>query len=90
MGIAWDPFKTGRQSQNADWAKPGDWLPSRANLFLPDAPFSSAGTLPRNHNYGPGTNNWDMVLGKTLNLSERTVLQFRWETYNLFNRVQFA
>lgn len=31
-------------------------------------------------------NSWDMVLQKTLSLSERTNLQFRWETYNLFNR----
>jgi len=55
-----------------------------------DAPFGSAGNLGRNHFYGPGVNNWDMVLRKTLNLSERINLQFRCETYNVFNRVQFA
>jgi len=58
--------------------------------FFSDAPFGSAGNLGRNHFYGPGVNNWDMVLQKIFNLSERTNLQFRWETYNLFNRVQFS
>jgi hypothetical protein len=37
-----------------------------------------------------GVNNWDMVLQKTLSLSERVHLQFRAESYNLFNRVQFG
>jgi len=55
-----------------------------------DAPFGSAGNLSRNHFYGPGMNNWDIVVLKVLSLSDRTKLQFRWETYNLFNRVQFA
>jgi hypothetical protein len=31
-----------------------------------------------------------MVLQKTLSLSERVNLQFRAESYNLFNRVQFG
>ena len=47
-------------------------------------------TLGRNRFYGPGVNNWDMLLQKTLNLSERVNLQFRTESYNLFNRVQFG
>jgi hypothetical protein len=55
-----------------------------------DAPFGSAGNLGRNHFYGPGVSNWDMVLQKMLSLSERVHLQFRCEVYNLFNRVQFA
>jgi hypothetical protein len=54
-----------------------------------DAAFGSAGNLGRNHFYGPGVNNWDAVLQKTLSLSERVRLAFRWETYNVFNRVQF-
>jgi len=55
-----------------------------------DAPFGSAGNLGRNHFQGPGANNWNMVLQKTLNLAERANLQLRCETYNLFNRVQFS
>jgi hypothetical protein len=55
-----------------------------------DAAWGSAGNLGRNHFYGPGVNNWNIVLQKTLNLTEHANLQFRCETYNLFNRVQFS
>jgi len=55
-----------------------------------DAPFGRGGDLGRNHFRGPGINNWDTVLQKTMNLSERTALQFRAEFYNLFNRAQFG
>jgi len=55
-----------------------------------DPTWNSAGNLGRNHFYGPGVNNWDMLLQKTLSLSERVNLQFRAESYNLFNRVQFG
>jgi len=35
-------------------------------------------------------NSWDMVLQKSVSLSERFKLEFRTESYNLFNRVQFG
>ena len=54
-----------------------------------DAPFGSAGNLGRNHFYGPGQNNWDMVVQKDISLSERVHVQFRAESYNLFNRAWF-
>ncbi|MGD0507909.1 MAG: TonB-dependent receptor [Terriglobales bacterium] len=60
------------------------------NPFFPDAPFGSAGDVGRNHYRGPGVNNWDTVLQRTLSLSERVNLQFRAESYNLFNRAQFS
>ncbi len=59
-------------------------------LFFPDATFGRGGDLGRNHFRGPGINNWDTVLQKTVSLTERVNLQFRAETYNLFNRVQFG
>ena len=55
-----------------------------------DPAWGNAGNLGRNHFYGPGVNNWNLVLQKTLSLSDRVNLKFRAETYNLFNRVQFA
>jgi len=58
-------------------------------LFSPAA-WGSAGNLGRNHFHGPGVNNWNMVLGKSIGLTERVHLQFRAEAYNLFNRVQFS
>ena len=57
-------------------------------LFLTPA-FGQDGNLTRNHFFGPGINNWDVVLQKTTRLSERMSLEFRTEVYNLFNRVQF-
>jgi hypothetical protein len=63
-------------------------LPSAS--FFPDAPFGRGGDLGRNHFRGPGINNWDLVLQKTTQISERIGLEFRTEAYNLFNRVQFG
>jgi carboxypeptidase family protein/TonB-dependent receptor-like protein len=68
----------------------GPNLGAQDNPFFLDAPFGNAGNLGRNHFYGPGVNNWDMVLQKTVGLSERVNLRFRAETYNVFNRVQFG
>jgi len=68
----------------------GPNLGTAANPFFPDAAFGSAGNVGRNHYRGPGLNKWDMVLQRTLSLSERFNLQFRAESYNLFNRAQFG
>ncbi|HYL15542.1 MAG TPA: TonB-dependent receptor [Terriglobales bacterium] len=94
---ATDTAHTGQQ-QRPDYNPTGTVLPvsnartqTGPNLGLfSDAPWGRAGDLARNHFYGPGVNNWDMVLQKTVNLSERANLELRWETYNLFNRVQFG
>lgn len=52
-------------------------------------PFGRGGNLTRNHFFGPGINNWDLVLQKTTRISEHMSVEFRTEVYNLFNRVQF-
>jgi hypothetical protein len=49
-----------------------------------DPAWNSAVNLARNRFYGPGVNNWDMVLQKTSSVSERVNLLFRAESYNLF------
>jgi hypothetical protein len=94
---ALDTAHTGQQ-QRAEYNPAGTPLPVSSprtqtgpNLGLfSDPAWGSAGNLGRNHFYGPGVNSWDMVLQKTLSLSERAHLQFRAESYNLFNRVQFS
>jgi len=94
---ALDTAHTGQQ-QRADYNPAGTLLPvsnprtqTGPNLGLFSNPaWGSAGNLGRNHFYGPGVNNWDMVLQKTLSLSERVNLQFRAESYNVFNRAQFS
>ena len=39
---------------------------------------------------GPGMNNWDVHLFKTIPINERMRLQIRCETYNTFNHTQFS
>jgi hypothetical protein len=39
---------------------------------------------------GPGINNWDISLVKSLGIFERLNLQFRAELYNAFNHTQFS
>ena len=63
-------------------------LPSGS--FFPDAPFGNGGDLGRNHFRGPEINNWDLVLQKATQITERMGLEFRMEVYSLFNRVQFG
>jgi hypothetical protein len=58
------------------------------NAFqMPDYGF--AGNVSKNRYYGPGYNNWDMVMSKDTSITERVKLQFRTEVFNLFNRAQF-
>jgi len=38
----------------------------------------------------PGTNNWDMLVGRQIPLHEQFALNFKMEFFNMFNRVQFA
>jgi hypothetical protein len=51
------------------------------------------GYMGRNVLTGPGRNNWDMALLKDFELpwfgTERSRLQFRWETFNTFNHPQW-
>jgi len=39
---------------------------------------------------GPGVNNWDIALFKSVPVHERFRVQVRWETYNTFNHTQFS
>ncbi len=39
---------------------------------------------------GPGMNNWDIALFKSIPVNERMRFQFRCETYNTFNHTQFS
>ena len=48
------------------------------------------GNSGRNILRGPGINNWDLGLGKTLNFTERIGFQFRAEAFNLFNHTQYG
>ena len=80
-----------------------DYNPSAAPVVVADArlqtgpnlgffsvpPFGRGGNLARNRFYGPWINNWDVVLQKSTQISERMSVEFRTELYNVFNRQQF-
>ncbi len=53
------------------------------------ADYGFAGNVGKNHYFGPGYNNWDMVMSKDTTITERVKLQFRTEVFNVFNRTQF-
>ena len=58
-------------------------------VYLDPAAFSvpargTFGNYPRNYFSGPGTNNWDLMLGKNFR-REAVDVQFRAEFYNAFN-----
>src|SRR5437016_14462079 len=47
------------------------------------------GTTPRNYLRGPGFNNWDMSLAKSVALTERMHFQLRLDSFNTFNHPHF-
>jgi hypothetical protein len=61
------------------------------SCFTEPAPFTY-GTESRTDGgiRSPGINNWDVALVKDTSITERFSLQFRAESFNLFNRVQFG
>jgi len=67
-------------------------MPNLSQLNADGAP-GMFGYMGRDTIHGPGRNNWDIALSKNFSLpwfgGERSVLQFRWETFNTFNHPQF-
>jgi hypothetical protein len=54
------------------------------------APGSGYGDTPRNIARGPNLWQTDLGLARRIPLNERVQLQFRCETFNLFNRAQYS
>ena len=48
------------------------------------------GTMARNQIYGPGYGDVDLSVFKNFKITERFIVQFRTEIYNLFNRANLA
>ena len=59
-----------------------------ASLFSVPA-LGEMGTAARRFFYGPGIENLDAALRKTVHLSESRLLEFRAEAFNVFNHAQF-
>jgi hypothetical protein len=52
-------------------------------------PLGEPGNAKRRFFYGPGIDNYDMALLKSVKLTETKSLQFRFEGFNVFNHAQF-
>ncbi len=66
---------------------PTSWF-NRAAFAQPLA--GQFGTSGRNILRGPGINNFDMGMGKTISLYDRVNLQLRLESFNTFNHTQYG
>src|SRR5208283_3507889 len=58
------------------------------SLFAPET-LGQLGNAARRFLYGPGIENFDMEMSKTLPLTESKSLDFRLEAFNVFNHAQF-
>jgi hypothetical protein len=76
--------------------RPGTFDPSGTPYLIDTSCFVKAGTagsignLQRNLIRLPAVFNTDLALFKNIHLGEKRSIQFRWETYNLFNRANFT
>jgi outer membrane receptor protein involved in Fe transport len=70
-----------------NWNALTGYLNPRAFMQPPDGTF---GNLGRNAIYGPGFWNVDFSVTKNTNLTERLLLQLRFEFFNIFNHPQFS
>jgi hypothetical protein len=61
--------------------------------FNPNAltlqPLGTPGNTKRRYFYGPGQANFDMALQKAIPLKDEKALEFRFESFNVFNHAQF-
>jgi hypothetical protein len=63
--------------------------PAFDTSLFPEETLGQLGNAKRRNFYGPGIENFDMALQKSLRLSEATSLEFRAEAFNAFNHTQF-
>jgi hypothetical protein len=63
------------------------WFDTTA--FVPQ-PLGTLGTTARNSIYGPSFRHFDLSIFKDFNITERTLLQFRAESFNLTNTPNFG
>jgi len=68
--------------------------PRNGNSYFDTSQFTenalgTPGTARRRFFYGPGSNNFDIALLKSVRLTEAKSLQFRVEGFNAFNHAQF-
>ena len=67
---------------------PNSSVATVSRIFRPGV--GNLGTLGRNTFRVDGQNHWDVALAKSLTLTERLKVRFRWEMYNALNHPQFG
>jgi hypothetical protein len=65
-----------------------NWINNPKRVFSVE-PLGQIGNAPRRFFHGPGINNTDLALLKTVNLTAGKSLQVRAELFNAFNHAQF-
>jgi len=63
--------------------------PAFNTALFPEENLGQLGNAKRRVFYGPGINNFDLTLQKTVRLAESKSLEFRVEAFNVFNHAQF-
>ena len=65
----------------------GHWFDTNSFVFQPTG---TVGSEHRGQLYGPGLQRVDLSLFKNFNITERTILEFRTEAFNVLNTAQFV
>ena len=68
---------------------PRDGKPYFNTSFFSNEQLGQFGNCRRRFFHGPGLNNFNMALLKSINVTESKQLQLRFEAFNLFNHAQF-
>jgi hypothetical protein len=63
--------------------------PAFNTALFPEETLGQLGNAKRRNFYGPGIENFDMTLQKSVRLTEAKSLEFRAEAFNTFNHAQF-
>ena len=84
------PFVTCNPNNRGANAPDGTPVFIDASCFARPTEKGQIGNASRNMLRRPATVNFNMALFKNVRISEKFRLQFRWETYNLFNHTNFT
>ncbi|MFZ3329460.1 MAG: carboxypeptidase regulatory-like domain-containing protein [Candidatus Acidiferrales bacterium] len=70
-------------------SNPRNGQPYFSSALFPENALGTPGNAKRRFFYGPGMDNYDMAIVKNVPLNEAKSLQFRVESFNVFNHAQF-
>ncbi len=85
----YDPRNTTLVNTNYGGTTPASYYYFNPNAFAPET-IGQIGNEGRNNFHGPGINQTDLVLSKTVKFTESLKIELRLEAFNVFNHTQFA